>query len=154
MCIHCNCLKFSGISKTIIMNAFNMSYRLKYMICHLTYLKFELTYEKSLLISGGSDGLLVLWTAENSESREISPKQTIKVFFNEMHISSFWWWKTIFLSFIPYAYLNIIWLWWLNRVPKTEKSYVNTEGSWWRCLCYWASQGSWRGSTTYHNRCR
>ena len=51
------------------------------MICHLTYLKFELTYEKSLLISGGSDGLLVLWTAENSESREISPKQTIKVFF-------------------------------------------------------------------------
>lgn len=34
---------------------------------------------ETLLVSGGSDGLLAIWTAENmQDSREISPKQTIK----------------------------------------------------------------------------
>lgn len=34
---------------------------------------------ETLLVSGGSDGLMAIWTAENiHDSREISPKQTIK----------------------------------------------------------------------------
>lgn len=37
-------------------------------------------YMQSLLVSGGSDGLLVLWSADNAlDSRELVPKLSLKV---------------------------------------------------------------------------
>lgn len=37
-------------------------------------------YVQSLLVSGGSDGLLVLWSADNAlDSRELVPKLSLKV---------------------------------------------------------------------------
>lgn len=61
-------------------------------------LLFDVHFNQALLVSGGSDGLLVLWNADyGQDSRELVPKLSLKVFFSifsqDLHIQDSFYYK-------------------------------------------------------------